>query len=127
MAEQELTSDDKLWAGLSYAGTPLLLIPPIVIFALKKDESEHIKFHALQALALGVSWLVVNTVIVIVSIILGMIPFVGWIAGVIIGLASAVVGLAYLAYWIVLMIWAFTGKEFRIPVLGNFVEQQFMK
>jgi uncharacterized membrane protein len=112
-------NDDKLWAGLGYVGLTLLMVPTIVILVLKKDESAYIKFHLLQSLAYGITWLVIGIAFSIVS----MVPVVGLLAG----FASLLVWLVLFGYWIVLIIWSFTGKDFRIPVLGDFVEQQFMK
>lgn len=113
-------NEDKLWAGLGYAGLAIWMIPTLVIFFLKKDESPYIKFHLLQALGLGI----VEIIFMIGWMILSFIPVIGWLVLPLIGFFVAI---ALFAYWIVLMIWAFTGKAFKIPVLGDFVEQQFMK
>jgi uncharacterized membrane protein len=112
------TSDDKLWAGLSYAGLVCCMVPTIVIFFLKKDESAYIKFNALQAMGL---WLA-NLAIWIIFSILGHIPVIGFVTGII----HMVIGLGLMGYWIFLMIQAFMGKETRIPVLADFIDQNLM-
>ena len=112
------TSDDKLWAGLSYAGLVCCMIPTIVIFLLKKGESDYIKFNALQAMGF---WLV-GFVIGIVFNVGAQIPGIGFV----LGLAYMIISLGLLGYWIYLMIQGFTGKEVRIPVLGDWIEQNLM-
>lgn len=112
------SSDDKLWAGLSYAGSALCMIPTIVILLMKKDESRFIKFHSLQALgfSLGslVFWLVLSG--------LTMIPILGWL----VAFAMLVIWIVPLAYWIYLMIQAFMGNDVRIPGLADFIDQHLM-
>ncbi|HEY9746209.1 MAG TPA: DUF4870 domain-containing protein [Oculatellaceae cyanobacterium] len=120
MAEtpQAVTNEDKLWAGLGYAGLVLLMIPTLIIFFLKKDESAYIKFNLLQALGYGIASLVLG----ILFSILATIP----ILGLLVMFVHFFVGLILFAYWIVLMVWAFMGKEIRIPLLGDFIEQNLM-
>lgn len=112
------TSDDKLWSGLCYAGLVCCMVPTLVIFFLKKGESDYIKFHGLQAIGF---WLV-GVVIGVTLSVLGQIPVVGLLAGI----ANLVITLVFIAAWIYLMIQGFTGKEVRIPVLGDFIEQNLM-
>lgn len=111
-------SEDKLWAGLSYAGSIFLAIPPLIIFALKKGESDFIKFHALQAIALEVAMLIIGFALGI----LGLIPIIGLLSG----LAGLLITLGFFGLWIFLMIQSFTGKDFRVPVLGDFIEKNLM-
>jgi uncharacterized membrane protein len=115
---QAVTSDDKLWAGLGYAGLVLLLIPTLVIFFIKRDESDYIKFNLLQALGYGIASLVIG----ILFSLLMAIP----VLGLLVMFVHFFVSLAIFAYWLALMIWAFMGREVRIPILGDFIEQQFM-
>lgn len=112
-------SDDKLWAGLGYAGLVCCMVPTIVIFLLKKGESDYIKFHNLQAMGF---WLA----IVVIQVLLnsaGFIPGIGMVAG----LISLLLGIATLGLWIYLMIVGFTGQDFKIPILADFIENNLMK
>lgn len=117
---QPVTNDDKLWAGLAYAGWGLFLIPTVAIFVMKKEESEYVKFHALQGILVG---LLVFVLSMGVSIITGIIPYLGWIVGsIIIGLIS----LLSFVLWLYLMYVGFTGKDFELPVLGQTIRQNWM-
>jgi len=114
----EPSSDDKLWGGLSYVGFMCCLIPTIVIFLLKKDESAYIKFNSLQALGYGLaSW-----VIHIAFLILSQIPVLGFFSG----LVWFLVMIGLFGYWVYLMVMAFTGKDIRIPYLADFIDQNLM-
>lgn len=114
----EPNSDDKLWAGLSYVGLGIFMIPTIVIFLMKKGESAYIKFHGLQAIFFGL----VSFIIFAFLGIFAMIPLVNILAG----LAAFFVSLGLFGAWVYLMIMAFTGKDFKIPVLGEFIESNLM-
>jgi uncharacterized membrane protein len=112
------TSDDKLWSGLSYAGLVCCMIPTLVIFMLKKGESDYIKFNALQAIGLWLTALAIG----IIFLLLGHIP----VVGLLVGIVNLIFSLVLTAGWIYLIIQAFTGKEIRIPILGDFIEQNLM-
>jgi uncharacterized membrane protein len=111
-------SDDKLWSGLGYTGLICCMVPTLVIFLLKQGESNYIKFNCLQALGIGLTVFAVG----IVLTILGSIPVIGFL----VGIAHLLFSLACLAFWIYLLIQAFTGKEVRIPILAEFIDEKFM-
>lgn len=100
----EITSDDRLWALLSYIFSPL--IPIIVLLIEDKKSRPFIKFHAVQALALGV-------VLVVLGTILGLIPIV-----------QCVVPFVWLAIVIVYGVKAYRGEYVTIPVVTEFVKKQ---
>jgi uncharacterized membrane protein len=51
-----------------------------------------------------------------VSTILGVIPVIGWLVGILLNLG---LGLAGFALWLWLMFQAYQGKEWMFPVLGE--------
>jgi len=61
MSEQPVTtnvsSDDKLWAALSYVFSPL--VPIILLLMEDKKKIPFVKFHAVQSLAIGIILIVV--------------------------------------------------------------------
>lgn len=111
-------NDDKLWAGFAYVGLMVLMIPTVVIFLMKKEESEFVKFCALQAMGLWVFSLIFG----VASLILGNIP----IFNIVSGLASFLIQIFLCGYWIYLMVMAFQGQAIDIPLLGEQVRKQFM-
>lgn len=112
------SSDDKLFAGLSYAGLALFGIPSVIIYLQKRDESDFIKFHSLQAIAFVLLCIVLS----IGMGVLAMVP----IVNIVVFLASFFIWLLPFGYWIYLMWQSFTGNNPRIPMVADFIDQNFM-
>jgi uncharacterized membrane protein len=101
----DLTSDDKLWAALSYVFAPIVGI--IVLLMEDKKARPYIKFHAVQSIAASV------VVWILVAIIATLTLGVG-------GLCAPLVWLVFL-YW---AYQAYQGQTVNIPVVTNFIKQQ---
>ena len=80
-----------------------------LVFLLVEKDSEFVKFHAMQSL-------VVFLGITVLSIALGFIPYIGWVI-------SSIIGLIGLILWIVLVIKAYQGERWKVPVAGDFAEK----
>ncbi len=97
----EITSDDKLWAALSYIISPLLGI--IVLLMEDKKNRPFLRFHAVQSIAAGIALIVVLPILATVTFgcgsILGFIVF-------------------YWAYK------AYQGEYVEIPFLTGFIKGQ---
>lgn len=102
----DVTSDDRLWAMLSYILTPV--VPIIVMLMEDKKNRPFLKAHNMQALILGVAEFIVEAVLGAVSA--GLLGCVVWVAAIII---NVYFGLK-----------ANRGEVFEIPVITNFVRQQ---
>lgn len=98
----EITQDDKLWALLSYIFSPI--IPIIMLLIEEKKNRPFLKFHAVQALILGIVALVFYT-------ILGFL---------IIGFC---LGLAVQIYMIYLGIKAFGGETVTVPFVTDLIRK----
>ncbi len=105
--------DPKTAAGLSYLG---IWITGIIFFLLEK-QNRFVRFHAMQSILFFGG-------IVVLSIILGFAINItpGFLS---LGLLCLnwIVGLAGFVGWIVLMINAFQGKYFKLPVIGDYAER----
>ena len=93
---------ENVASGLAYVVT---WITGLIFFFV--DRRPEVRFHAMQAIAYGVVWTVV-------LVLRPLLP------GVLFGLLE----LALFVGWIVLMIQGFQGNHFKLPVLGDFAEQQ---
>jgi uncharacterized membrane protein len=82
-----------------------------LVFYLIEKENRYVRFHAMQSILLGAAAIV----IMIVFRVLAVIPFIGFITG----LLSLVVWLGYIAIWIYCMVMAFQRRDFRLPVIGD--------
>ena len=104
--------NEKLMGALAYLAGPVTGI----IFLMEK-ENKFVRFHAMQStLVFGALWLL--------TIILGIIPVIGWIVGLII---SPILTIGGLILWIVLMFKAYSGEKFKVPFFGDLAEKQLAK
>ena len=108
--EKSSTGLDVNIAGLL---TYLLGFITGIIFLVIEKDSQFVRFHAMQSTIVSLGLFVLN-------IALGMIPFLGWIVGLLLA------PVAFLL-WIFLMFKAFQGERFKLPVVGDIAEQQVAK
>lgn len=81
-----------------------------IVFYLMEKESSYVKFHAVQSIAL---FLPLHVVI----IVLGQVPFAGW-------MLSQLLSLLGIVLWAMLMVKAYQGEKFKLPFTGDIAEQQ---
>lgn len=81
-----------------------------IIFFLIEKKNKFVRFHALQSMLISVVFFVLN-------IIFSAIPSVGIIL-------ANLLSLAGLILWIVLMVKAYQGEMFKLPVIGELAEQK---
>lgn len=102
--EFDPTQDEKNIALLSHILTLVVgFIAPLVIYLVKKDESEFVKTHAKESLNFQIS---------IFIYVIACVPLIFLIIGIFVVIA---IGLAYLALVIVATIKASDGKTYRYP------------
>jgi len=99
--------------NLMAAATYLLAFVTGIIFLIVEKESKFIRFHAMQSTILFGG-------IFIANIVLGFIPILGWLIGLLLSLASFIL-------WIICMWKAFQGEMYKVPFVGNLAEQQLKK
>jgi uncharacterized membrane protein len=101
----DVTSDDKLWAALSYVFAPIVGI--IVLLMEDKKARPFIKFHGVQSIVASVAVWIVVAIIATVTLGIG-------------GLCAPLV-------WLVFLYWAYKayqGEMVNIPVVTNFIKNQ---
>lgn len=98
--------NENLAALLSYV---LGFITGIIFFVIEK-QSRFVKFHAMQSI-------LVSAALMVLSFVLGFIPFIGWLALILLGPVSFVL-------WIILMVKAYKYVWFKLPVVGDIAEKQ---
>jgi uncharacterized membrane protein len=101
--------DQNVASGLAY----VLTILTGIIFLLT-DKRPEVRFNSVQSILFGITWTVVSFLPNWFRI--GPLAFIFWLAS---------IGMFVL--WIVLMIQAFQGNHFKLPVLGDLAEQQAAK
>ena len=97
----ETTSDDKLWAALSYVFAPIVGI--IVLLMEDKKARPFIKFHAVQSIAAAIVLFIVVPIVAIPTFGCGSVLY-------------------FIMFW-----WAYKayqGEEVKIPVITDFIRNQ---
>ena len=98
---------DNAASGIAY----LTFIPAIIFLVVAPyNQSANIRFHAWQSIFLSAAC-------VVVDIVLGFIPIVGWII-------IPLFGLLVLVVWILCLVKAFNGQRFKLPIIGDLAEKQ---
>ncbi len=98
--------DPNLAALLTYV---LGFISGLVFLVLEK-QSAYVRFHAYQST-------IAFLALAIASFILTFIPLIGALLGSVLSLASLVL-------WVMLMIKAYQGERFKLPILGEMAEER---
>jgi len=81
-----------------------------VIFMIIEKENRFVRFHALQSI-------LVSAAVIVLNIALNLVPLLGL-------LLSFVLSAAAFILWIVLMVKAYQGQMFKLPVIGDMAEKQ---
>ena len=81
-----------------------------IIFVVLEKKSTFVKFHAWQSI-------MTFGVLTVAQLVLGWIPFVGWILNILIGILMFVL-------WLILIIQTGTGKMWKVPGAGDWAERQ---
>jgi uncharacterized membrane protein len=89
-------------------------ITGIVFFVMEK-ENKFVRFHAMQSIVVFGAIFVVDIFLSIMNAFIGI----HWIFSLLLGL----IGLLTLILWLVLMLQAYQGKMFKLPVAGDIAEK----
>jgi len=99
----------------------LTFIPAIVFLVLDPyKKNRFVRFHSFQCLLLCGATIVFAIALKLASVVLFIIPVLGPL---LVLLVSTVVALAVVVIWLVLVVKAFQGEMFKLPLLGDFAEQ----
>jgi uncharacterized membrane protein len=96
---------------------------PAIIFLLLEPykHNRFVRFHSFQCLLLWGAAILLAIALKLAALLLFIIPVLGPLLVV---LVSAVVGIGALVLWLVLVVKAFLGEMFQLPLLGAFAVQQ---
>jgi len=81
-----------------------------VIFMMIEKENRFVRFHALQSIF-------VSAAIIVLNIAVNLVPLLGM-------LISFLLSAAAFILWIVLMVKAYQGQMFKLPIIGDMAEKQ---
>jgi uncharacterized membrane protein len=108
--------EPNIAAALSYM---LGLITGTIFLVLERDN-KYVRFHAAQSIATSVIIIVISIGISMVSSVLVFIPVLGWLAVLVLTLGLSI---GTFILWVLLMIKAYQGEEWELPVAGGFARR----
>jgi uncharacterized membrane protein len=104
---------DNVAGALAY----VTIIPAIVFLVLEPyNRKRFIRFHSFQCIFFAVAW----TALWIILAFIGHIPFLGWATL----LLWPLVSLAGFILWLIMVLKAYQGQMFKLPVIGDMAEKQ---
>jgi len=109
MAKATFDLEENMAGALCYV---LGWITGIIFYILEK-ENKTVRFHALQSI---IVFLPLTIIVGILQGILLFIPFIGWAI-------SGLMGLLMFILWLILMLKAYRGEKFKLPIVGDIAEK----
>jgi uncharacterized membrane protein len=104
---------DNAAGGLAY----VTIIPAIIFLVIAPyNRNSYVRFHAWQSIFFTIACIVIDIAVGVVA----RLPFIGLMTLFI----WPLVGLAFLIIWIILLIKAFNGERFKLPIIGDLAEKQ---
>jgi len=104
---------DNVAGALAY----VTIIPAIVFLVLEPfNKKRFVRFHSFQCIFFAIAW----TVLWVILAVVGHIPLLGWATV----LLWPLVSLAGFVIWLILVLKAYQGQMFKLPVIGDMAEQQ---
>jgi len=96
-------------------------VPAILFLSIGPyNKNQFVRYHSVQCLLVWVAAMLGAIVLKLVGLVLFLIPVVGPLLVV---LTSVMAGLGALLLWLVLVVKAFQGEMFQLPVLGDIAER----
>lgn len=105
MAKTSLNLDENIEGLLCYLG---IWITGLIFYLLEKNN-KFVKFHAMQSIIVFLPLSVIIT-------IFWWIPIIGW-------LLAPLISIIMFILWIILMIKAYQGEKFKLPIVGDIAEK----
>lgn len=105
LGKTSIGMDANLAAAISYVFGWLSGL----IFFIVEKENTFVRFHAMQSILFSVVWTVLVVLLAITVV------------------GPALVSLLFFVFWIILMVKAFSGEEFKLPVIGDMAEKYAAK
>lgn len=87
------------------------IIPAIIFLVMEPyNRNRFVRFHSFQCLFTAVA-------LIVIHIVLNMVPLLGWAVSMLVSAASLVL-------WVILLVKAYNGQMWKLPVVGDLAEKQ---
>ena len=109
---------EKLAGAFAY----VTFIPAIVfLFTERFKRSRYVRFHSFQCLFLSAALVVIAVALSLLFSLLAVIPFIGHLLAL---LAWPVLSIGCFILWVLVVLKAYQGEMFKLPLIGNWAERQ---
>ncbi|MHA3770287.1 DUF4870 domain-containing protein [Verrucomicrobiota bacterium sgz303538] len=95
-----------------------------IVFLVLERKDRFVRFYAVQSILLGVVALMVSVAGAVVEFIFSHIPLIGGLLNGALWIVKGGFSLAWFVVYVVVIVKAFTGKEWEIPYLGQIARKQ---
>jgi len=99
------------------------LVGGIVFYVLEKRNG-FVRFYAMQSIIFGGAWLLFNIVSTVIHAVFSAIPAIGVMLVFLWAIIAAVIHIAFIVFWIIATVKAFTGVRWEIPYVGPVARRQ---
>jgi uncharacterized membrane protein len=107
----------------------LFLFVSGLFFLLAEKKDNFVRFHALQSILFTAAWIVIylawSTVWLVLGLFSAMLGFGGPLSA--IGTLVDLLFRGFFVLWIFLMVNAYRGKQWKLPIIGDLAEKQLKK
>ncbi|MCT2537901.1 DUF4870 domain-containing protein [Aquibacillus koreensis] len=106
-----VNSDEKLYALLIYLlSFPFPILGPLIIWLLKREESEYVDFHGKEYCNFFISYVIYFTISGVLTVLL-----IGFVL-------LPIVGLMLTIFTIIAAVKSYSGERYRIPLIFHFIK-----
>lgn len=107
--------DENVVGALSYLFAPLLAI----VLYLVEEDNEFVRFHSVQSIITFGGLFCLYVGVVFVQVFLELIPAIGWLMALFVGLFTLLFAPVGFVLWLLLTYKAYTGERYELPVVGE--------
>ena len=117
-------TDSGLTPNVAAGLAVLMTLITGLIFLFLEKRNRFVRYWAMQAVFFGAAVLVYSIVSAVIGSVLGHIF---WLLAILWGLFSLLISLGFLVVWVIMLVQAFSGKEWEVPFVGKLARQQLAK
>jgi uncharacterized membrane protein len=99
------------------------LVGGIIFYVLEKQNG-FVRFYAMQSIIFGGAWLLFNIVSAVIHAVFSAIPAIGPMLVFFWAIIAALIHLAFIVFWIIATVKAFTGVRWEMPYIGPVARRQ---
>lgn len=98
-----------------------------IIFLVIEQKNRFVRFWAMQAVVFGAAWFIASIVLTVVGAVFSHIPLLNIVVGFLMVLLNLALFVVAILIYIVMLVKAFGGQEWEVPVLGKIARQQLAR